>query len=134
VLTDVATPYPVDALTNLHTLGSSCPDPNTFHGAFDSAATGISNSNHVVGWGDVRSASGTTRGFLRIPIDPNGCEIPEDAVDEADTTTDTTTGDGSTADGDAILGTLGDATGDEETSGTGGTSTPAGLSGVEAVV
>ena len=37
VLTDLASPYPGDALTNLGTLGHPC------NGAWDSAATGISN-------------------------------------------------------------------------------------------
>lgn len=66
VLTDVATPYSGDALTNLHTLGSPCPDPNTLHGAFDSAATGISNSNHIVGWAD--RVDGTAHAFVTVPV------------------------------------------------------------------
>jgi probable HAF family extracellular repeat protein len=67
VLTDLATPYPGDALTNLHTLGSPCPDPNTYVAAFDSAATGISNSNHVVGWAD--RIDGSTHAVITVPVD-----------------------------------------------------------------
>lgn len=61
VLTDLATPFPGDAVTNLGSFGSPC-------GAFDSAAIGISNRNHVVGWADVDSA-GTVHAFLARPVD-----------------------------------------------------------------
>lgn len=73
VLTDVATPFPGDALTNLGTLGHPCE-------AHDSAAVGISNANHIVGWADVDSG-GTVHAFLATPaggvwfvnnVDPNG--------------------------------------------------------------
>lgn len=59
VLSDVATPFPGDALTNLGTLGSPCA-------ALDSAAVGISNANHVVGWADVDDG-GTVHAFLVTP-------------------------------------------------------------------
>lgn len=62
VLTDLATPYPGDALTNLRSWGTPCIDDN----AWDSAATGISNANHVVGWADTRD--GTIRAFLVRPV------------------------------------------------------------------
>jgi probable HAF family extracellular repeat protein len=73
VLSDIATPFPGDALTNLGTLGHPCS-------AHDSAAVGISNANHVVGWADVDSG-GTVHAFLVTPqngvwyqdvVDPNG--------------------------------------------------------------
>lgn len=66
VLTDLASPYSGDALTNLHTLGSPCPDPNSLQAACDSAATGISNSNHVVGWAD--RLDGSTRAVITVPV------------------------------------------------------------------
>jgi probable HAF family extracellular repeat protein len=50
VLTDLATPYPGDALTNLRNFGDVCDAANL---AFDSAAVGISNTNYVVGWADL---------------------------------------------------------------------------------
>ncbi len=59
VLTDLSTPYPGDALTNLHTLGDPCV------GAWDSASTGISNSNHVVGWAD--RDDGSTHAVITVP-------------------------------------------------------------------
>ncbi len=62
VLTDLATPYPGDALINLWTFGSVCPPEN----AYDSAATGISNANHVVGWAD--AGYGIIRAFLIMPL------------------------------------------------------------------
>ncbi len=60
VLTDLATPYPGDALTNLGTLGPLC-------WAHDSAAIGISNRNHVVGWADI--GGGIIHAFLETPRD-----------------------------------------------------------------
>jgi probable HAF family extracellular repeat protein len=54
VLTDLATPYPGDALTNLGTFGG-----------LDSAAVSISNRSHVVGWAD--RGDRTTRAFLVVP-------------------------------------------------------------------
>lgn len=59
VLSDLATPYPGDALTNLRTFGRPCI-------AHDSAATGISDANHVVGWADLES--GVIHAFLLIPV------------------------------------------------------------------
>jgi probable HAF family extracellular repeat protein len=59
VLTDLATPYPGDALTNLFTLGDPCAT------AYDSAAVGISNNNYVVGWAD--RVDGETHAFLVTP-------------------------------------------------------------------
>lgn len=60
VLTDLATPYPGDALTNLGTLAPACV-------AHDSAAAGISNRNHIVGWAD--TGSGIIHAFLETPRD-----------------------------------------------------------------
>lgn len=60
VLTDLATPYPGDALTNLGTLGHACYSP-------DSGAVGISNNTHVVGWAD--RENGVIRAFLLTPVD-----------------------------------------------------------------
>lgn len=60
VLSDFGTPYPGDALTNLRTLGAPCD-------TFDSAATGISNANHVVGWVDVNQST-AIRAFLVTPV------------------------------------------------------------------
>lgn len=59
VLTDLGTPYPGDALTNLLTLGNPCA-------GLDSAATGISNSNHVVGWADIDFTK--MHAFLARPV------------------------------------------------------------------
>jgi probable HAF family extracellular repeat protein len=61
VLTDLATPYPGDALANLGTLGDPCLC------AYDSAAIGISNSNHVVGWAD--RIDGVIHAILVRPAD-----------------------------------------------------------------
>jgi probable HAF family extracellular repeat protein len=58
VMTDLATPYPGDALTNLYTFGDLCV-------AHDSAAIGISNVNHVVGWAD--TTGGVIHAFLVRP-------------------------------------------------------------------
>jgi len=71
VLTDLATPYPGDALTNLFTLGNPCL-------AHDSAATGISNSNHVVGWAD--REDGVIHGFLVRPVDGQFFRDEEDPL------------------------------------------------------
>lgn len=59
VLTDLATPYPGDALINLMTFGNPCLT------AYDSAATGISNRSHVVGWAD--RIDGVIHAFLVVP-------------------------------------------------------------------
>ncbi len=61
VLTDLATPYPGDALANLMTLGDPCEL------AYDSVATGVSNINHIVGWAD--REDGVIHGFLVTPVD-----------------------------------------------------------------
>ena len=85
VLTDLGTPYPGDALTNLHTLGSPCPDPNTLQAACDSVASGISNSNHVVGWAD--RIDGSTHAVITVPVngqfyvDTNGDLVNDLIVD-----------------------------------------------------
>ena len=74
VLTDLATPYPGDSLTNLRTFDDLCY-------AHDSAATGISNANHVVGWAD--RADGVTNAFLVKP--DNGyfyIDADEDGVND----------------------------------------------------
>jgi probable HAF family extracellular repeat protein len=68
VLTDLGTPYPGDALTNLGTLGAPCLS------AYDSTATGVSNNNHIVGWADAPGP--TIHAFLVIP---QGGEIFVDA-------------------------------------------------------
>lgn len=61
VLTDLATPYAGDALINLRTLGGNlCV-------AHDSAATAISNANHVVGWADKDAPAGDTHAFIVVP-------------------------------------------------------------------
>ncbi|MCK4341286.1 MAG: DUF3466 family protein [Phycisphaerae bacterium] len=63
VLSDLATPYPGDALINLWTFGNPC---NT---AYDSVAVGISNTNHVVGWADLET--GVIHAFLVTPSGGN---------------------------------------------------------------
>ncbi len=67
VLTDLATPYPGDALTNLRSFGDVCGDDVL--GAYDSAAIGISNRNYVVGWADLPGQ--IMRAFLVHPVDGN---------------------------------------------------------------
>jgi len=62
VLTDPATPYPGDALTNLRTFGDLCA-------VYDSTAVGISNSNHVVGWADLDGQ--IMHAFLVHPVNEN---------------------------------------------------------------
>jgi probable HAF family extracellular repeat protein len=62
VLSDLATPYPGDALTNLRTYGDLCS-------VYDSAAIGISNSNYVVGWADLDGQ--IMRAFLVHPVNEN---------------------------------------------------------------
>jgi len=47
LVSDLATPYPGDAIVNLRTFGGLCSN-------HDSAAVSISNANHVVGWADGR--------------------------------------------------------------------------------
>ena len=81
VLTDLGTPYPGDALTNLGTLGSAC-------GAWNSAAIGISNRNHVVGWAD--TSNGVIHAYLVTPVggefyvddDPNVGGVLGDTVND----------------------------------------------------
>ena len=81
VLTDLGTPYPGDALTNLGTLGLAC-------GAWDSAAIGISNRNHVVGWAD--TINGVIHAYLVTPVggqfyvddEPNDGGILGDTVND----------------------------------------------------
>ena len=58
VLTDLATPYAGEALTNLGTFQGPCA------GAYDSAATSISNFNHIVGWSD--RDDGTAHAFISV--------------------------------------------------------------------
>lgn len=60
VLTDLATPFPGDAVANLGSFGPPCQ-------AYDSVAVGISNRNHVVGWADVDDG-GTVHAFLVTPV------------------------------------------------------------------
>lgn len=74
VQTDLATPYAGDALTNLHALGPPCT-------AYDSAAIGISNANHVVGWADTGDA---IHAFLVTPVGGQFYrdEPPEDLVND----------------------------------------------------
>ena len=61
VLTDLASPYSGDALTNLGTFANPC-----LGDAWDSAATGISNRNHVVGWADLPGM--VMHAFLVVPV------------------------------------------------------------------
>ncbi|MGE3180373.1 MAG: DUF3466 family protein [Phycisphaerae bacterium] len=60
VQSDLGTPFPGDSLTNLITFGNPCF-------AHDSAATAISNANHVVGWADV-DGFGQLHAFLVKPV------------------------------------------------------------------
>lgn len=60
VQSDLGTPYPGDALTNFWTFGNPCD-------AHDSAATAVSNANHVVGWADV-DGYGQVHAFLVQPV------------------------------------------------------------------
>ncbi len=60
VLSDLGTPIPGDALTNLMTFSNPCGF------GYDSAATGISNTNYVVGWAD--TDGGVIRAFLVHPV------------------------------------------------------------------
>lgn len=60
VQSDLGSPYPGDALTDLGTFGEPCT-------TFDSAAVGISNANHVVGWADINAAA-TIHAFLVTPV------------------------------------------------------------------
>lgn len=72
VLTDLATPYPGDALTRLGTFGQLCQE-------FDSAATAISNRSHIVGWAE--DTGGSIYAFIVTPsqgkwfIDANTDEV-----------------------------------------------------------
>ncbi|MEW6249951.1 MAG: hypothetical protein AB1716_04835 [Planctomycetota bacterium] len=60
VLTDLATPYPGDALANLGTLGNIC------FGAYDSAVTALSTyGTHIVGWADREDQ--VIRAFIVVP-------------------------------------------------------------------
>ncbi len=61
VLSDLASPYPGDALTNLGTLGNPCL------AAYDSAATAISDNNYIVGWTDLPGP--IVHAFLVVPED-----------------------------------------------------------------
>ena len=60
VLSDLATPYAGDAVIRLGTFGPFCI-------AHDSAATDVSNANHVVGWADVNTRAGITHAFIVVP-------------------------------------------------------------------
>lgn len=60
VLSDLGTPFPGDALTNLGTFDSPCDE------GYDGAATGISNTNYVVGWSD--APGGVIRAFIIRPV------------------------------------------------------------------
>lgn len=75
VLTDLATPYPGDALTNLMTFGNPCL------WAYDSAATGISNNGHVVGWAD--REDGTIHAFVIHPPSMDSDAYFEDQDEDA---------------------------------------------------
>ncbi len=59
VLSDLGSPNPGDAATDLGTFGHPCS-------AYNSVATAISNANHVVGWADTANAAGI-RAFLIRP-------------------------------------------------------------------
>lgn len=73
-LTDLGTPIPGDAITDLWTFGNPCT-------AYNSAAIGISNANHVVGWADVDNAA-TIRAFLVRPTNGVWFEEPADPNDD----------------------------------------------------
>jgi probable HAF family extracellular repeat protein len=90
VLSDLATPYPGDALANLLTLGPICS------GAYDSAGTGISNTNLIVGWAD--RVDGTISAFLLVPIDGKFYEDtnPADEVNDLMVALNTISGGGTT--------------------------------------
>lgn len=60
VVSDLGTPIPGDAVSNLWTFGDPCS-------AHNSAATAISNANHVVGWADVDGA-GQVHAFVLKPV------------------------------------------------------------------
>lgn len=66
VLTDLATPIPGDALTNLKTFGHPCPVIPGEVAAYDSAAISISNNNHIVGWAD--RSDGVIHAFILVPV------------------------------------------------------------------
>jgi probable HAF family extracellular repeat protein len=74
VLTDLATPIPGDAITELWTFGNPCT-------AYNSVATAISNANHVVGWADVNNAA-TIRAFLVRPQNGVWFVPPSDPNDD----------------------------------------------------
>lgn len=74
VLTDLGTPFPGDALTDLGTFQQN----PCF--AFDSAAVGISNNNHVVGWADL-DLSGTVHAFLIRPVNGVWGKLFENGID-----------------------------------------------------
>lgn len=72
VLTDLGTPVPGDAQLDFGAYGIACDQ------SFDSAAVGISNEGHVVGWADTDPANhpddpnhpaGAIRAWLSTPID-----------------------------------------------------------------
>src|SRR5262245_57065975 len=60
VLSDLGTPFAGDAVIRLGTFGEFCTAP-------DSAATAVSNANHVVGWADKNSRAGITHAFMVVP-------------------------------------------------------------------
>lgn len=60
VLSDLGTPFAGDAVIRLGTLGGFCI-------AHDSAATAVSNANHVVGWADKNTRAGITHAFMVVP-------------------------------------------------------------------
>lgn len=66
VLSDLATPYPGDSVVNLGSFAHPCV-------GHDSAAVGISNRNHVVGWADV-DGGGTVHAFLVTPVNGEWAE------------------------------------------------------------
>lgn len=59
VLSDLGTPYPGDALVKLGALAAECT-------GFDSAAVGISNRSHVVGWAEL--TGGDIHAFIVTPV------------------------------------------------------------------
>lgn len=79
VLSDLGSPNPGDVATDLGTFGPPCT-------AYNSAATAISNANHVVGWADTANAAGI-RAFLIRPQggvwyrDQDGNEINDLLID-----------------------------------------------------
>lgn len=78
VLSDLGSPYAGDAVIRLGTFGPFCV-------AHDSAATDVSNANHVVGWADVNTRAGVTHAFVVVPANGTwGVDVLPPPVDPSD--------------------------------------------------